>query len=677
MKLRLRHLRLRAETEYGRFGADIPLSDGLMVFRADNSRGKSTSMQGFLFALGLEKMITARASHAVTSAMRDRLIYDPSTKSETPVLSSWISLEIQGVTNDVVTLTRWIKHDQFDSGLVRVTLGPAITAPDEYEVQDYYVGRPGAAANPKGFHKWLASFIGWQLPQLPAADGRLAPLYMEQVFPLLFVEQRRGWGGIQAQMPYFSGVVDVKRRAIEFLLKLDVGEVESERMRLRAEDKVVQDQWRTAVRAFKDSISGDGLVVQRLPDNLVTAWPPVNRPFVAEAREDSWVNLESVLASLRTELANISEVQVRPVREVSGELEQTLAVAIERSDSLRQAGAILRDEIVQDQRELRQLQSRIGALEEDLREHQDILILERLGSESISRLHGDCPVCHQELPVSLLGAETTTSTLSAESSVDYIKQQIDLFSVMERDTRATVEAKRERFASLKRMAAETRSQIRSLRSSLTSAENTPSEEDVAQKVRIAQKLESLTVASERFSQLLGELERFAETARGIRAALQKLPKDSASDNDRAKLGFVKRSFIDQLRAYDFGSFRAEENLDISKTDYLPRRDDFDLQADISASDSIRVVWSYLLSLLEVSESYDTNHPGLLIFDEPRQQSAKDVSFRALLRRASMNPGSRQVIFATSEDLGSLQSMLQGIDHTLFPVDGYVLKPVQE
>ena len=85
---------------------------------------------------------------------------------------------------------------------MRVTYGHAITRPGAYRSEDFYVGRPGAAANPRGFHKWLAAFIGWDLPELPARDGRLAPLYMEQVFPLLFVEQRRGWGGIQAQMPY-------------------------------------------------------------------------------------------------------------------------------------------------------------------------------------------------------------------------------------------------------------------------------------------------------------------------------------------------------------------------------------------------------------------------------------------------------------------------------------------
>ena len=110
---------------------------------------------------------------------------------------------------------------------------------------------------------------------------------------------------------------------------------------------------------------------------------------------------------------------------------------------------------------------------------------------------------------------------------------------------------------------------------------------------------------------------------------------------------------------------------------VPRREDWDLQADISASDSIRVVWAYLLGLLEVGKSFSTNHPGFLAFDEPRQQSTKKVSFAALLRRAAAYPMDSQVIFATSEELGSLKEMLAEIPHQLHAVDGFLLKPVAD
>jgi hypothetical protein len=71
LTLRLRHLRLRANTSGGLYGADIPFGTGLTVIWADNTKGKSTCMQGMLYALGMERMLSPRREiplpHAMTS----------------------------------------------------------------------------------------------------------------------------------------------------------------------------------------------------------------------------------------------------------------------------------------------------------------------------------------------------------------------------------------------------------------------------------------------------------------------------------------------------------------------------------------------------------------------------------------------------------------------------------
>jgi len=102
---------------------------------------------------------------------------------------------------------------------------------------------------------------------------------------------------------------------------------------------------------------------------------------------------------------------------------------------------------------------------------------------------------------------------------------------------------------------------------------------------------------------------------------------------------------------------------------------------MSASDQIRSVWAYLLGILEVGQSFDDiNHPGLLIFDEPRQQSAKDVTFASLLtyaarmaRKASASGADCQVIFATSENRERLTSWLPE-DSNLMVFEGLLLRP---
>jgi hypothetical protein len=67
--------------------------------------------------------------------------------------------------------------------------------------------------------------------------------------------------------------------------------------------------------------------------------------------------------------------------------------------------------------------------------------------------------------------------------------------------------------------------------------------------------------------------------------------------------------------------------------------------------------------MEVARTADTNHLGLLVLDEPRQQQADKVSFAEFARRAAgAKAVGQQVIFLTSEDHETLSSMLAGVDH---------------
>jgi len=102
-----------------------------------------------------------------------------------------------------------------------------------------------------------------------------------------------------------------------------------------------------------------------------------------------------------------------------------------------------------------------------------------------------------------------------------------------------------------------------------------------------------------------------------------------------------------------------------------------LQNSISASDLIRTIWAYLTGMLEMGRSGNTNHPGFILFDEPRQQSTRDVSFVELLRRAATsNSFGQQVIFFTSENLERLKGHLTGLPRSLVAIEGRVIKRLE-
>ena len=164
MTLRLRHIRLRAETTAGPFGADIPLGLGLNVLWADNTRGKSTCLQGFLYALGLERMLSPRREIPLTYVMTSHLD-DPETGERHNVLESSVSVELQNGAGDIITVRRGVVSSM-DRKLVSVFGGPLLTQPSgQYTQRDYFVLDPGAARREAGFHRLLA-----ELRRLALAD---------------------------------------------------------------------------------------------------------------------------------------------------------------------------------------------------------------------------------------------------------------------------------------------------------------------------------------------------------------------------------------------------------------------------------------------------------------------------------------------------------------------------
>ena len=78
--------------------------------------------------------------------------------------------------------------------------------------------------------------------------------------------------------------------------------------------------------------------------------------------------------------------------------------------------------------------------------------------------------------------------------------------------------------------------------------------------------------------------------------------------------------------------------------------------------------------MELAQTSPTNHPGFVIFDEPRQQEAAKLSFRRLLERAATaKAAGQQVIFATSEDQEQLEEAISSLDCTLQTFDGWIVK----
>lgn len=676
MTLLIRHLRLRAETSSGPFGADIPFSTGLNVLWADNTKGKSTSLQGLLYALGLERMLSSRREIPLTYVMTSHLEEDDKAGVKHTILESSVSVELENGDGQVVTVRRAVKSTK-DTRLVTVFQGPQLTNPaGQFEQRDYFVIDPGAAQREAGFHRFLAEFMGWQLPRARRFDGSETILYLETVFPLLYVEQKAGWSSMPAAFPNYLQIRDVGRRAVEFLMGLDTHELELRRQQLDMDLSASNSAW-SAKRSEILSVAGlANARVQGISATPTISAADIEGAFLQAPSGDRWQPLDEITSVLRSHVAKLREAEIPTVEDTSDaaarELNQIIEIAAEQNANRNALFRARQAEIVQ----LASVQRRVAALEEDLQKNLDAQKLRNFGSQITTAFAADhCPTCSQPIQDTLLAQQASAAVMPVEDNIEYIKSQRTIFQRLRAQGEAAIASLDQRLAAATVEVNDNNSRLRALRADLVAPSYSPSTASLEERLRAEARLDTLEDVQQRFEQHKLALIELAARHAQILAERQSLPADRLSPEDQAKLNRMTRLIQQQASSYGFTTFPAGE-IEIAPDSFRPQKEGFEIGFELSASDAIRLKWAYHLALLELSRTDRTNHPGFVVFDEPRQQAAREISFQRLLERAATAKAARQqVIFATSEDRGRLEGFLTNLDCSYQAVDGYIVKPL--
>jgi hypothetical protein len=464
--LQIRHLRLRAETASGTFGADIPFALGLNVLWADNTKGKSTCLQGLLYALGLERMLSPRREIPLTYVMTSHLD-DPDTGAPRTVLESSVSVELENAFGDIITVRRGVKSAQ-DRRLVTVSKGPALSGPTaRYQSQDYFVLDAGAAQREAGFHRMLADFIGWQLPGVRRFDGSETTLYLETIFPLLYVEQKAGWSSMPAAFPNYLQIRDAGRRAVEFIMSLDTHELELKRQQLDLELAECTSAWSTKRNEMLSVAALANARIQGVPTAPTIAVADIEAAFLLAPDGDDWLPLEEMASLLRARVADMRATEVPEVEDLSESAAEELGNLIElaneqnaRRNSLfraRQAEAAQRASVAR----------RLAALEEDLQKNLDAQKLRNFGSKIADTFAPDyCPTCSQPIQDTLLAQQASAAVMRVEDNIEYIRSQRTIFQRLSAQVDAAILNIDRKLAAATNEVNETNARLRALRADL-------------------------------------------------------------------------------------------------------------------------------------------------------------------------------------------------------------------
>lgn len=673
--MKIRHLRIRINAENGQHGVDIDFPDGLVILRADNSMGKSTCIQAILVALGLEATLTTSQKDLPLPHVMKQELY--SNKDEiVQVLESDIFLEIENKKKERIVVHRTVKGS-LSKDLITVYFGPALTGKQEfYESEAFYVTRSGAATRERGFHHFLAEFLGWNLPEVQTYDGRDSVLYLQCVFPYFVVEQKRGWASLTPPIPPQFRIKDPHRRSIEFLLNLDASKIAAKRIELNSRIKDVENSWAIITNEIQYLAGAIGGVVKSLPNKPIAHWPPEILPVIQIHRENEWITLDDLLRRNREELNALRKEEIPVVNTVASSANNELADAQEELNEKEVVAAKLLNSLELERGEVRAIELRIEKIREDIQRNKDAQTIVSLGSIAPNVVQQICPTCHQPIGDSLLPLAEEQNVMSLGDNILFLEEQLRTFNASLKNAKNIVSARESQVIQLREELMSVRAKIRTIRETLVSDDRLPSMEAIRRRVELEENISRQKMSLEQFQVRLGKFENYAEEWLSIQKEKENLPAEDASADDKKKLKIWNKIFGKQLRQYDFQSLSVD-TVEISLDTYVPKHEGFDLPSSISASDFIRIIWAYLSGLLDVAREFDTNHPGFLIFDEPKQQSAKEISFSALLQKASeASDYDQQVIFATSEDRKVLKKILQDMPHTLFDFEGRIIQPVK-
>lgn len=649
--LKINRIRVEITTEKGMCGFDSEFNKGLNFLTSqENTCGKSSVLAAIYYCLGLEEILGGRSEKVLTAAYKSQIEID---NMILPVLESAAYLEISNGV-EAITLLRTAKRNGRDSHMITVYFSPYSRIFDEEtQKKDTYVNQPNAAMNEAGFHKFLEDFLQLELPMVQATDNLQRKLYLQLIFSCMFIEQKHGWSDLFSGMPIL-GIKESKKKVIEYVLNLDTLINEKKKEQLLTDKKNIENEWRQC--------RSDLCLITRGCQGQVINFPDAPQIMKEEAIESICVMIEedtidNRILLLKDNLSSMSRLKPKVVDNFD-ELQEEL-------DKTEDECQKVKDYIIECKKELYAVQHRIRSIFQDtevirtdLSNNKDAAKLQKLGSELNLHISDNrCPVCQQKIQDSLLPGINDVPVMSVEENIKHLDAQLKMMEfalkshkAKESELKDAIEQAQSRLTSLTRLA-----QI--VRSDLYSVNDDLSESIVYKRIELEMEIKKLLDVNKEVELCKTHIRELVNRWKAYREEVEKLPSKGKTQNDRKKIDMLRDKYIGNLRRFGYKSIPDLDLVTISEESYLPLYEGFDMKFDSSASDGIRVIWAFTMALLQVSLEMKGNHPGLLIFDEPDQQSTMIGDMKAFFDAiVEKNVDSQVIVAITLKDKDTIEAI---------------------
>ncbi len=676
----VRGVKLRAVTERGDFGFAYTFAPTLTIIRGSNSSGKSTLFNSLLYGMGMEEIIGGKGERSLPYAVKDYIEFE---NTKIHIAASEVFLELENAAGRIVTLRRSIRDSTKDSKLIEIYESANLSQGQELGAgMATYLHDAGGAQRREGFHRFLETFLGLSLPQVPTTSSSECKLYLQTVFAALAVEQKRGWTDYIANIPFF-GIRDARTRVVEYLLGLNVFETNAARNRLNAESMEIDAEWRKTVGDLQREIAARGAIIEGVPAGPSALFDRSTAQLKRMSGKFS-ITLADYIAALRDEYDQLraraeqvnrasGEDALKEIDKTSTEL-QELSLLYERSTAalgVQKASA-------------NEYEKLLSEAQEDLERNKTAAKLRELGARhEVELATGRCPTCHQPVEDTLLRESITGPQMDLAMNIGYLESQTRMLRRQINGLREGIGDLELRVVDLSTRLAAKHDHLNALRGDMSSGAS-ESKAVVRRQVQIEIEVEGLEKLPERVGEILSKLDALAKRLAANQAARKGLPKSAYTSEDDGRVALFEKMF--RANAGSFGYESAPiQDIEISRDALVPclsqlelREIRTDIKSDSSASDFVRLIWSYLLALHQTSshQSAPGNHPGILLLDEPGQHSMAVDSQHALLQHLAGEAKLQSIVAASFDESEEVfQQATIGVKHKLIQWDGKLMRPL--
>ncbi len=659
-KLRAEILTDKSENITDLYGFDIMFQQGLNIIAGPNSRGKTTINSCIYYALGMEELLGAHNEKALDKALKEEFAIRLNEEEEGTnfkVLSSKIILEIENEDSEVVCLERYIKPNTDDIKTSNIVIHYSSfdnmnSENDENTQGIFFVNSRGNNEDPNGFYNWLSEFINIELPQVSNSSriDNYSPLYLQTIFSALFIEQTKGWSDFFATMPFF-GITKAKEKIVEFILGLNEIVLSTQKDVLNKEKNTITEDWKRKIKSFSYLEKQTNSTVINIPQELTTDKTEIDKISVLfSTSEDEKISFTQFL-NQKTEA--VKDLENRPIATIKENREE----AIIEFNKQKEEYYKLKDYIERFENKLRvekqqfsSLNSQISIIESEIKDH---INLQKVFSENIINERGanQCPTCTQEVTTNLISTKNIKiPQLTLEENTNFLRSQKKIIESSIGSLNETVNEKEALLLYFKNSLRQKEVLIKSLSKDLIADDRAFSESEVVKKLQLEREIESLLLLKESILELKEELEGLANKYHNNNVKIGNL--GESEKEDETKLADFETQYKNNLFGFGYDS-NEKYQISINRKEpfkYLPvyinRKEGIFLPQSIrinsSASDFVRNIWAYTLSLL----NNGINHPGVVMFDEPGQHRTNLSSLKALFKTSSEIKEKQTIIFTS-------------------------------